>query len=160
MSQHTYFYALLLALVAPQAQANYMAYCQSVIDRWSSCGSNMGVCLAAEAALNAHCKCHRLNNAEDGWVVISGTLSSDGICGRIPNMTLKTPPKPPGNDPKKWPVDGTPDDDLTGLPDPLEFTPPWLLGGSAAPPPDGTRQGGAAAGAEAVGRAVGQATDN
>lgn len=117
-------------LIAPPAQAQYMAYCEAVIDRWQSCGTNMAVCLAAEAALKAHCKCHRLNSTETDWVVISGTMAESDVCGSIPYTIEIPPPQSPS-----W-----------------DFTP--RIGGAPGAGPAGHPKGAAAAGAEAVGGAV------
>lgn len=124
------------ALIAPPAQAQYMAYCEAVIDRWQSCGTNMAICLAAEAALKAHCKCHRLNSSETDWVLISGTMAESDVCGSIP-YTIEIPPPPTPN----W-----------------DFTP--RIGPAAGPKAAGKPMGAVAAGAEAVGGAVAGAAKN
>lgn len=123
-------------LVGPPAQAQYMAYCEAVIDRWQTCGANMAVCLAAEAALRAHCKCHRLNSTETDWVLISGTMAQSDVCGHIP-YPLEIPPPP------------TPD---------WDFTP--RRGGAPDAKPAGKPKGAAAAGAEAIGGAAAGAAGN
>ncbi len=86
--------ALAFGMLTMPASASYISKCDALIQDWKQCRTTGKLCLARQATIEEHCKCHALKG--DEWKLVTAAVGEDGVCrNRITTIEIPPPPPPP-----------------------------------------------------------------